>query len=400
MTPNSNRAPDSRDHDKAAGLALIAAGFIAGLVGRYAVLDHKTLDATLYLLPWYEFVREHGIESLGRTFTNYTPFYGYLLFLVSRFDGWADPWHLVKAISFVFEFGCAVLAAKFVSLGGARLSAAAAAFACVWIAPTVFYNGAMWGQAEAIWTFFCLLSVYCLCRNKPGWSMIAFGAAFAIKAQAVFLGPFIFGFLLRRKIHWAWVAAVPAVYLALALPALLLGQPMIDIVSVYWKQSAHFRLLSANAANLWWFVPNKFYTAGVIIGAAAAGGAGLAISVWIARRKGEFRTETILFAAALSLFLMPFLLPKMHDRYFYAFEVIVIPLAFLDRRFAAIALASQVTGVLAYFAFDGITKAWLPAAAICNTAICFMLLRYAFSPEESYGRRDRIAMSPEEARGE
>jgi Gpi18-like mannosyltransferase len=379
MALNSEPASGLRDRGEAAGLVLLVTGFSAGIASRYAALDHKTADAVLYLLPWYEFAREHGIASLGRAFTNYTPFYSYLLFIVSRFDGWAEPWHLIKAISFVFEFGCAALAARFVSLGGARMPAPAAAFTCVWIAPTVFYNGAMWGQADAIWTFFCLLSVYCLCRDKPGFSMIAFGLAFAVKAQAVFLGPFIFGFLLRRKIHWAWIAAVPAAYLALALPAVLFGQPLTGIVSVYWKQSETFRLLSANAANLWWFVPNKFYTIGVIIGIVAASAAGLAISVWIARRKSEFQTAAILFAAALSLFLMPFLLPKMHDRYFYAFEVIAIPLACLDRRFVAIALGAQVTGVLAYFAFDGLTKAWLPVAAIGNAAICAVLLSYALA---------------------
>ena len=70
-----------------------------------------------------EFAREHGIASLGRAFTNYTPFYSYLLFAVSRFDGWIEPWHLIKTISFVFEFGCAALAARFVALDVRRVVA-------------------------------------------------------------------------------------------------------------------------------------------------------------------------------------------------------------------------------------------------------------------------------------
>src|SRR5690349_9187644 len=202
MARNSEPASDLRDRGEAAGRALLAAGFIAGLVCRYATLDHKTADATLYLLPWYELVREHGIAILGRTFTNYTPFYGYLLFIASRFDGWAEPWYLIKAISFFFEFGCAAVAARLVSFGHARAPMPAIAFVCVWLAPTVLYNGALWGQADSLWTFFCLLSVYSLCREKPGLAVIAFGIAFAIKAQAVFLGPFIFGFVLRGRIHW------------------------------------------------------------------------------------------------------------------------------------------------------------------------------------------------------
>lgn len=368
-----------KDRGGGIGFALIACGFLAGLVCRYVTLDHKTADATLYLLPWYEFAREHGAASLGRTFTNYTPFYSYLLFIASRFDGWAEPWHLIKTISYVFEFGCAAAAARLVSLGPAHAPMPAIAFVCVWLAPTVLYNGAMWGQADSLWTFFCLLSVYFLCRGKPGPSAIAFGIAFAIKAQAVFLGPFFFGFVLRGKIHWTWLIAIPAMHLLLALPALLFGQPLADIVSVYWKQAETFQLLSVNAANLWLFVPDRFYAEGLIAGLLLAAAAGLALSIAIARSKIKFTTEAILLAAALSLFLMPFLLPKMHDRYFYAFEAITIPLACLDRRFAAIALAAQLTGVLAYFAFDGITQVGLPFAAIGNAVVCAVLLRHALA---------------------
>ena len=50
-----------------------------------------------------------------------------------------------------------------------------------------------------------------------------------------------------------------------------------------------------------------------------------------------------------------------------------------------------MTGVLAYFAFDGLTKEWLPVAAIGNFAICAVLLRYALAQfGETYGSRSKI----------
>lgn len=42
--------------------------------------------------------------------------------------------------------------------------------------------------------------------------------------------------------------------------------------------------------------------------------------------------EVLLTAAAASLLLAPYLLPKMHDRYFYPFELTAIILACLQPR--------------------------------------------------------------------
>lgn len=373
--------PTSRSGKPGGGstaLYIIAAGLVAGMVCRYLALDHTTSDTFEYLLPWYEFVRARGIEGLGQPFTNYTPLYSYLLLIAAQFDGWMAPWYLIKAISFLFEFGCAVIAARLVSFSGARPHLPALAFALVWTAPTVLYNGALWGQADSLWTFFCLLSVYLFCRDKPRAGVIAFAVAVSIKAQAIFLAPFIFAFVLKRSLHWMWLAAIPAVYLLLAAPALLFGQSLNDILTVYLKQAGTFERLSMNAANLWLFVDNRFYRAGVVIGMIAAAAAGLAFSIIVARSRVAFKVQHIVLAAAVVLLLTPFVLPKMHDRYFYAFEVIAIVLACINPRLAPIAIAAQINGVLAYFAFDGITGAGLPLAALGNTLILIVLIRYAW----------------------
>ena len=77
--------------------------------------EHATTDAIEnYLIPWYAFARDHGVGGLGEAFTNYTPFYSYLLLIAARFDWLGQPLSLVKAISAVFEFGCAIVAAQIV----------------------------------------------------------------------------------------------------------------------------------------------------------------------------------------------------------------------------------------------------------------------------------------------
>jgi Gpi18-like mannosyltransferase len=184
--------------------------------------------------------------------------------------------------------------------------------------------------------------------------------------------------VLRHKIHWAWLAVIPVVYLAIAAPALALGQPLRDILTVYLKQAGTFERLSMNAANLWLFVPNQFYEAGVTMGLAVSAAAGLAFSIAVARVKIQLKTEHIVVAAALSLLLMPLLLPKMHDRYFYAFEVMAVVLAFMKPRLAVIAVAAQIDGVLAYLAYYGVAASWLRLAALGNVWILVELGQYAW----------------------
>src|SRR4051812_23565560 len=58
---------------------LVGLFLLLGLLARYALLGHLDGDARTYLTPWFNYARAHGWRALGAGFTNYTPFYGYLL---------------------------------------------------------------------------------------------------------------------------------------------------------------------------------------------------------------------------------------------------------------------------------------------------------------------------------
>ena len=365
---NPDETPDKR---RRLAIAVAVGCAFAGLTLRYLAREHATTDAVDYLIPWYAFARDHGVGGLGEAFTNYTPFYSYLLLIAAQFDWLGQPLSLVKAISAVFEFGCAIVAAQIVWRATRAPWRAAMAFCGVWLAPTVIFNGAVWGQADSIWTFFTLVSVSLFMRNRNG--VLPFAVAFSVKAQAVFLGPFVLGMILRRKIHWAWLAAVPAVYAVLAIPVLVAGRPVASVFRVYIDQADTFHRLTMNAANIWVFAGGAPYAIGVAVGLVLAAAGGLALSVFVARARREGQ-DFILLAACVSLMLMPYLLPKMHDRYFYAFELASIALACLNLRYLPIAVVAQLDGVLSYLGFErGIAMGLLPAA-LCNTFLGFYLV--------------------------
>ncbi len=353
--------------------ALAAFSLLIGIVLRVLPLGYETSDAAEFLLPWYAHALEHGIESLGHSFTNYTPFFTYLLIAATWFDGLAPPLALVKAISFVFEFGCAVLAARLVLAIDPRPKVSGLAFAAVWLAPSVLHNGAFWGQADAIWTFFILGSLLAFCRDRGALGVVLFAIALAVKAQAVFFGPVVLGLVLGGRVRWRWFAAIPAVYLALALPTVLSGRSLTSVARIYLDQGATFRRLSSNAANLWLFVPDWLYGPGVAVGIAIAALSGLALAIAIARAP-ELKPEALVLASALCLLLMPFVLPKMHERYFYAFEVVILVLACARPSLWPVAVMAQVTSLLAYLPFDGRGDLGLPVAALTNLASVAALL--------------------------
>jgi Gpi18-like mannosyltransferase len=362
-----------------AGLLLIVAALLAGLAVRWAVRGHTTPDTFYYLMPWYWYVRRHDVATaLGASFTNYTPFYSYLLLAAERLGPAVNPIALIKAISAVFELGCAAMAGAIVRAAGGPAFSAAVAFAAVWLAPTVLFNGPLWGQADSLWAFFTLVSIWCFVRGRNG--VPAFAAAFAVKAQGVFLGPFVLGMMLRRRIHWLWLAAIPAIYLVLALPVLIAGRPLGDVLSVYLSQAGQFTDLSRNAAGIWTLAPMTPYNVGVAVGLVLAAAAGLALAIFVARSKRD-DAQAVLLAAAASLLLMPYLLPKMHDRYFYGFELTAIALACVNPRYLMVALIAQVDGVLSYIPYERtLPMAVVAPAALCNGALAIFVVGELVKP--------------------
>jgi hypothetical protein len=70
---------------------IVLAGLLIGLAFRYAFRDVTTSDTFDFLLPWYEHSRAHGVASLGQAYTNYTPFFSYLLLVATQFHGLLEP---------------------------------------------------------------------------------------------------------------------------------------------------------------------------------------------------------------------------------------------------------------------------------------------------------------------
>ena len=75
----------------------------------------------------------------------------------------------------------------------------------------------------------------------------------------------------------------------------------------------------------------------------------LAILIW--KRRDACSDHALLIAAVLLAAAIPFFLPHMHDRYFFATDILTLALAVVDLRLAPLPLLCEFASLLGYHAY-------------------------------------------------
>jgi len=337
---------------------LALGAFVVGAAAlRLACFGVLTDDVAYWVIPWYDFVRDHGIRALGRPFPNaggwdasgnYPPPYHYLLYIATWFDGLVPTLYLIKGISVVFDGVAAGFMMAIVRLHTTEARRAWTAGLVLLFAPTVVANGALWGQCDSIFASLTLGSTYYALRGRPIAMAVLLGSALAFKGQAVFLLPFALLLVTRSVIPLWSVALIPATYLVMMLPAAFLGRPIAELLTVYLHQAAFFQRLSMNAPNLYYFLPTADVRLWTRIGVGVTVVAALVFALLPWRRRVIPTLDFLLLGATVSVAAAPFLLPRMHDRYFFTADLMSIALAFYRPRLWFVAVGFQVSSLLAY----------------------------------------------------
>ena len=364
------------------GLLLL---FIAGLVLRGLALPGISGDMRWAYLPWYDFLRIHGLQGIGTNFSDYTPPYLYLLWLSTLTANFLPGVAAIKSISILADVASAILVFRIVRLKYPTGLKAVLAGLLFWVLPTVMLNSSLWGQADALYMVFLLLSLYCLLTDRPLPGVAAFGVAITIKAQAVFLAPLLAVLFFKRRIAWQHFLVVPLVYILLDLPVFLLGRPLLGIFTIYSSQADIFQSLSKNAPNPYLFLSAVPYGVGLAAGLAAAA---LIVGCWVwltARPKAALNPTTLLLTGLVSVALVPFALPKMHDRYWYPADILSLLLAFYMPELWFVPLLYQLISTSAYlvFLFSAPPVLTEIAAVLNGLTIVFLIWQQVRAPASS-----------------
>ncbi len=343
-------------------------------------------DLRTFLYPWIDHILSAGrIKAFAVPFSNYTPPYLYLLSAASLVT--TNPLAIVKSLALL-----SVIAAAFAvrRLIGQRPFANEAALLAV-LLPSVLANAAIYGQCDGYWVAACVMATVSAADARPRAMLVWFGLGLAFKLQAIFLAPFVLVMLLRhrsRLIEWPLPLAI---YALAMLPAWLAGWPVADLATIYLRQGAYFNTIGTAPGP--WAVVAAFHVrepmAIFALGYAAAMIAVVAyVAVFARRRLDPMMTMRI---ALLSAMMIPYLLPKMHERYLLLADLLSFAIAVIarDRRSVQVFLACELASTIAIFGsmFDFLYV--VAASAVPATvAIALLLLQLRVDPAQA-GTRQR-----------
>lgn len=338
--------------EKSFSIYLSAALLAMAFSLRAFCLNYETLDYQNFLKQWVEFFRQNGgFAALSQPVGNYNIPYLYFLALFSYIP--ASDLYLIKLLSIFFDVLMAWAAIGIVGKLGGSLAQRLGIFFTVLLLPTVVLNGALWGQCDSIYVALALISIYWALDDRPVLSMLAMTLSFGFKLQALFVMPVLAILWMQGKFKLRHFFIFPIAYVVLVLPAVLLGRPFLDTITLYFSQTGSIgsglNYNSPSVFGIFWNVQNEVLASKLAIISAFVFMLLILLICYVNRSR--LSSRAMLAAAVLLAVGIPFLLPHMHDRYFFAGDILTVVLAFACWKYAAVAPLCQFASLLGYHAY-------------------------------------------------
>lgn len=324
----------------------------AALYLRLCLLDHQTHDYQTFLAQWVEFFRQNGgFSAIGLSVGDYNMPYLYFLATIS-YSAIPDL-YLIKIFSILFDLLLAWAAMRLCRrLCQDSSIAPLLCFTLFLFLPTFVLNGSFWGQCDSLYAALILLAADCALGDRPKASVLLLAVAFSFKLQTVFLLPLWCVFWFVGRIKFRHLLLFPVGYAITILPALLLGKPLDEILSVYLTQAVEYNSrLTLNAPSVFSLFPygvevdvSLFSRIAII----AAFVFLFALLLFLLLNRKRLTSRTILAAGAVMAIGIPFLLPHMHERYFFLAGAVTLLLACTDIRFVPVAVLAELSSLCSY----------------------------------------------------
>jgi Gpi18-like mannosyltransferase len=307
---------------------------IGGLMLRLSWYPVVTSDYTYFTRVWFDALENNpGLTAFVQPFSNYAPLYLYGLKFLTFFP--INSLASIKTLSLLGDLGIAFIATRTIALlYRTRLTRTESAvlFAVFFMIPTVAMNSSFWGQSDSLYALPVFASLYYLLRDRPVGAATWFGVALAVKVQAIFFLPVLAGYLWQRQDTRKLLAIPPLLFVVSVLPALLGGGNALYWLLIYVKQAGEYPYLSLSAPSIYAFAIAAVLSPEAISLAFWSGiVAALVIAFIIARqahRTSVSNTRALVSLSLLSVLALPYVLPRMHERYFYLADIFSLLYAF------------------------------------------------------------------------
>ncbi|HLN88599.1 MAG TPA: glycosyltransferase 87 family protein [Candidatus Binatia bacterium] len=187
--------------------------------------------------------------------------------------------------------------------------------------PAVIYNAAVWGQYDAVYTFFLVLSLLLALKNKPELSAVTFALGILTKPQGIALAPLIILLIYKKdglKRLLTSVLAFAATVFLVILP-FEWSNPVTFLSGIYFGAYGGYAFASINAFNLWgllgllWVPDGSLFIVGWILFGLAA-----IFALYVLHKRFKFSGDYLAIFASFMLLFSFFMLPtRIHERYMF-----------------------------------------------------------------------------------
>lgn len=316
--------------NKKEGFIIATCLIIFSLIVRYFLYPITTPDYVYFLSKWFTALSEPGLSAFKDAFANYAPLYLYILKFLTELS--FNSLYSIKSVSVLFDILLALLVFFIyrlypTSYGDNKIPFGRflLIFAIVFSLPTVILNSSLWGQSDSIYTAFVLISLYGILVDLPIIATLGIAFALCFKLQAAFFLPIFIGYLLRYKEYLSYILLIPIIYLGTIIPAWLAGGSFSYWAKIYLTQGEEYKSLSLSSPSIFAFIQPLNLSEGVIdllfwIGLGLGALLSL-IFITLSARAYKSSKERMILLGLLCVLIIPYLLPRMHERYFYLADI-------------------------------------------------------------------------------
>lgn len=368
---------------------MLAVMTVLALIIRYSMFEYVSGDAGSFLLGWVKHIRNEGfIGSLKVNPATYDYPISYLLFLMPFSLLPVQDLFVFKILSVLFDILMAIAGYFLAKHFTKNKMVQAVAYLALLFMPTGIVNSAVWGQCDQMYTCLILFSLLFILKGKNKTAMLILGLSFSLKIQTIFFFPALAVLWLNKKITIRQMLLMLVPVFISFIPSLLVGVELKDLVMKFLNLASKYNNSNYGAGGIYAFVTGsmegwvtKCLNMGANMGIAIAA---LLFAIYMFyRRKIKMTDKNIVFVTTFFAIFTPFVMPHMHERYFYFADVMLIIYVIIFRRRYYLAFIMNFSSMLTYthfltfgnYMFKFLGEDCVRLAALLNAAILGFLLK-------------------------
>lgn len=351
------------------------------MIFRIFFINIKSDDYLLFLNNWWNKINEYGgFNSLKYIIGDYPDSYMFLLCIGASIT--KNSLIFIKVLSAIFDiliflFGYKII--KYFSKEDANKYS--------WILillPGILVNSAILGQCDSIYTAFVLAFIYYILKNHNKLALSLLGIAISFKLQSLFIAPVILYLIATKEIKIYDLFFIILGFILPFIPTILIGKGLIENIKILMFQTSEYNYFVKSCPNIYSLFLLNYkqiniflkYSLAIIVGM-------IAIFISLHKYKDGYNDTTFIYKSFLISTIVVFLLPSMHDRYFYLSNIlgilycIIVSKKYL-KRYVILSTLIYVLPVLCINFMPPDLKLiadYLITSCICSTLNLFLILR-------------------------